>query len=56
VNELITIEDCLSRAQEYISLAQDTEDATLRSQYLLLAKELTELAGILDRKARREGG
>ena len=47
MDELPTVEECLSKAQEYRSLAAATDDATLRSQYLLLAKELAELAAML---------
>jgi hypothetical protein len=53
VDEPLTTEGCLSRAQEYIALAQNTSDDHLRNHLLLLAKELTELAEILDRE--REG-
>jgi hypothetical protein len=48
VSGLPTAEECLSKAQEYVSLAEGTSDASLRNQYLLLAKELTELAALLD--------
>ena len=49
---LPSAEECLSKAQEYISLAQGTSDDTLRKQYLLIAKELTELAALLDAEAK----
>jgi hypothetical protein len=45
---LPSAEECLSKAQEYISLAEDSSDGRLRAQYLLIAKELTELAALLD--------
>ena len=50
---MLTTEDCLSMAQEYIRLAQNTENETLRSQYLLPAKELTEIAALLDANRNR---
>jgi hypothetical protein len=51
MDELPTVEECLSKAQEYLALAENAVDAMLRSQYLLRAKEMTELAAILDGKA-----
>jgi hypothetical protein len=48
VDELLAVAECLSKAQEYISLAQATSDATLRRQYLLITKELIEIAAKLD--------
>jgi hypothetical protein len=43
--------DKIAKAQEYLALAENTVGATLRSQYLLMAKELSELAAMLDGKA-----
>jgi ribosomal protein S2 len=48
---LLTAEQCLSKAQEYFTLAEGAPDDTVRKEYLLLAKELTKLAAILDGSA-----
>jgi hypothetical protein len=56
VDRSLTVEDCLTAAQEYLVLAQNTPDATLRNEYLIMAKELTALALILDRAANHTGG
>jgi hypothetical protein len=55
MDELPTVEECLLKAQEYLALAESTPDAMLRTEYLALAKELTELAATLDGSAAGKG-
>ena len=47
MDELLTAEECLFKAQEYFALAEDASDGKLRHEYLMMAKELTELAASL---------
>jgi hypothetical protein len=54
MDRLPTAEECLSKAQECLALAEDTQNDDLRDDYLRLAKALTEFAAALD--SRRTGG
>ena len=43
-----TAEECLSKAQKYLALAENTSNEKQRQEYLQLAQALTEFAAELD--------
>lgn len=47
----LDVSGCLKQAREFIDLANASNNAELRSNYLELAKHYTQLAGILQRAA-----
>jgi len=48
VGKALSAGDCLEKAKEYLAKAQVVEDASVRNEFLRLAEEFTEFAGMLD--------